>query len=307
MSFGGDESDAGKKIEDLGTSTVDLAKPLIEQASKAGQKAQDFATQFFDTYVKDNLVSLDKELGTALTRNTKLYNEQMALYKNREAEYQGTKDLISSYADTIRNFDAEGDAQRTSALALGDLSQSRQANDEAVQRALATRGINPNSGAGVAGARAVGLNDALARASIMQNERNRAENLGRTLQQSGAEMALRMRDTSGLLGATASTIGQGMALPSTALSATSGAGALPLQGIQTNAQIASGLGTNLYTQGTNLVSKGESMNAEANKDSGSGFGALAGTVVGGLGGFFLGGPAGALQGAQLGAGVGSAF
>jgi hypothetical protein len=65
----------------------------------------------------------------------------MALYKNREAEYQGTKDLISSYADTIRNFDAEGDAQRTSALALGDLSQSRQANDEAVQRALATRGI----------------------------------------------------------------------------------------------------------------------------------------------------------------------
>lgn len=305
MSMGGEESDAGKTTEAMGTGSAKLGKKYIKEGIETSKAANTFAQGFYTDYVKPQVDKMNAAFDEAQANNKTITSQLLTQAADREGTYQQNKDLISNYGDTIRNFNVDQEAGRTTALAVGDLATARAANDQIVARQQGARGINPTSGAAQAGIRQAATSDAIARARIAQQERSRAEALNLQLKQSGASMGMGLANGSmpSLQGASGST-GQGAALPGVAISTANSGAALPVGSLGDLARNQLGAGQGLHAAGLGAVAQGESLNYEANKNNGSGLGAAVGTIVGGVGGFMLGGPAGAQLGASIGGSAG---
>ena len=256
-----------------------ISKAAAANITKYGDQAVSFSDKFFNDYIKPQLAVIQQEQTKGIARADEVYGQQQALFQDREGTYQQFgKPAIGKYFDEVNNFDAEAEAQRRGLTAQGDVVAA-QANAQAqTNRALAARGINPNSGAAINAQSRGDMAGSLVRAQEMARLRNITTQQGMNMRAQAANFGAGLGgQTAGLSAASLQpgVIGSDIATQGTGALA-SGAG-IPMAGLQ------------LASQGQGQIF-GATKSAEASAQSAatqaamqpSGFGEVLGTI-GGLG------------------------
>lgn len=281
MSMGGGAPDVSSENKALGQQALDMAKPLIEQAGKSSQRAEDFGYDFFDKYLKKLSDQMGWSVSNALDKNNQITAGALDQFNRQTDQAKEAAPMIKDWQDTIKNYNAEEDAGRTTALGIGDLTQAETAQKAAAARALRARGIDESSGGGTAGIRDQAMQAALARAGIAQKERARAEALGLQLKQAGANMGMSLQSAPlAALGAASGSVGQGVQIPATGASGLATAAGVPMQGAGLATTTGASLGGNLYNSGMSTITSANNAQAKADSESSAGFGKLVGQVAG---------------------------
>ena len=277
MSIGGSSTDTSGSAR----SAKDTAKTIkIENANldKVSGAAFDFTKNFFDTYITPMIGKVTDATTSALDRNTEIYNlqKQQAADFKKEFDENG-KPLIDLFSKTVQDFSTDEFADTQARLGIGDVRNQQANADQATDRALAARGINPGSPAAIAAKTQTQVPYAVAAASQAARARDLANTQKLNLQASGANLGVTLGQQTTTSGqAAASTVQSGAGIPALNLNAVSGAQQAQYPGYDTAIK---GYGTVLDAAASvNKQAQSDATRAAAQESSG--FGDLIGTAIG---------------------------
>jgi hypothetical protein len=240
--------------------------------------AFDFTKNFFDTYITPMIGKVTDATTSVLDRNTEIYNlqKQQAADFKKEFDENG-KPLIDLFSKTVQDFSTDEFADTQARLGIGDVRNQQANADQATDRALAARGINPGSPAAIAAKTQTAVPYAVAAASQAARARDLANTQKLNLQASGANLGVTLGQQSTTSGqAAASTVQSGAGIPALNLNAVSGAQSAQYPGYDTAIK---GYGTVLdAAAGVNKQAQSDATKAAASESSG--FGDLIGTAIG---------------------------
>jgi hypothetical protein len=297
----------GKKSGDGGAGALAAQAGARADAAAAkiteyGDKAVSFSDDYFEKYVVPQIAVIQSEQAKGIARADEVYGQQQAIFQDREATYQADgKPAIADYFQQVREFDPEAEAQRRGLTMTGDVIAAQANAQGQTNRALAARGLNPNSGAVINAQSRGDLAASLVRAKEMARLRDLTTGQKYDMTAAAAGFGAGLGGNAAALAPAAlkaGVVGTDIGVASTGAIA-SGAG-IPMSGLEIASQGQGQLFSNYTSQQTNATQ----LKAQADANKGSGVGKLVGTVVGGIGGYMLGGPAGALKGASIGSGLG---
>ncbi len=273
------------------------ANAAAAEATELGNQMVSFTDKFYQDYIVPQLAVVQQERNKGIERADQVFNQQQALFQDREGTYQQLgKPAISKYFDMVNEFNPEQEAQRRGIAVMGDITAQQANAQQQTERRLRDRGINASSGDTI---RALGRNDitaAMVKAQEMNRLRNLTTNEGRGLIANAANFGAGLGQMSPELSGQAlqaGVIGSDIATQSTG-TLTAGA-AIPMTGLGAAADIQ----RTLYggNQGAETSALGNAtqarMGIEANaaaaarqkaelKAQDGGAGGLIGTIAGGL-------------------------
>ena len=147
-----------------------------------GREELEFSKQFFNDYVAPLLEVNAEAVRANEARTAQIFDLQFEQAKLQDERYRRLGiPAEDRFYRMVDEYSAPAYAEREAALALGDVKQ-QQANQTAqLNRALAARGINPNSPAAIAAMTDASLYGALASAGAVNRARNAARDLGMAL------------------------------------------------------------------------------------------------------------------------------
>ena len=163
--------------------------PDTSAADAAAAKSAAISEQQFD-YYKTNIAPLAKTQMEDNIKYAKLASDraeegqkfQMDTAKRYDDRFWNVQaPMQDRLVKDAANFDTEGRREEMAGVAMADVENQIGAADEAAQRGLQRRGVNPNSAAALSMSNAVSLNRATARANAGNQVRTaaRAEGYGR--------------------------------------------------------------------------------------------------------------------------------
>lgn len=154
---------------------------------------------FFDDYIQPVISQLGDQVDFAIDNFDNLRETALSWAQTREDVFQtqGVEGLNFFMdrmlgRDTSQYFNEQEYAAREGALAVGDIANQEAIAKETMQRQMAARGVNPNSGVAMAGLQGAGINASLAKAQAWTQARRAAETRGDQLASSAGQMGVQM-------------------------------------------------------------------------------------------------------------------
>jgi hypothetical protein len=285
MSIGG----KSKKVDDGGSAKIrDSAAKVGDEAGRAAldtaSDLSDFTQKFHDDYIAPSLAKLSTATDEAQAANKALLANQQSVAGKTQGLYED-KGLAAQkeFFDRAASFDDKAEGERYAGLAIGDLKNQRVNVEAQMGRRAGAAGVNPTSGAGMAGMREAATGFSLAEAKAANVARLqqllRKDQMVAGAANAGAALG---SQSSQMLAAQNATIGQGAGLPMAQLGAQTEAykpmysGYMGAGGIQSDMYKSSLGGQTASAANITNASIQDSKNAA---ESNSGMGKLAGIAL----------------------------
>ena len=260
--------DSGPKI----TNDPNVAAAAQRQAAVA-ERAQAFSERYYDESVKPLVDRMIQQSQTTQDQQQKLFDVQFPLAQAQANQYmQYGLPAQEKYYQMVQQYSEPEEYERQARTAMGDVTNAQQVQQANLERMLASRGIDPTSGAAVSGAYTNSIMGAAQSAAAANRARDVARQMGMQLTGSAAEFAA---------GRPASNVGvfsQGAGNASNSAFGTAGnaigfsnsGAALPMSGYNMSA--------NVYGQQMGTYGRLAEAQANADAQSSAGFGNMLGSL-----------------------------
>ena len=274
MSMGGADKGTVKFKKDQQA----LAKETQAKLFDISDKLMALSDTFFDDYIQPVISQLGDQVDFAIDNFDNLRETALSWAQTREDIFQ-TQGIagLNAFMDRALNFNEQEYAAREGALAVGDIANQEAIAKDTMQRQLAARGVNANSGAALAGLQGVGINASLAKANAWTQARRAAETRGDQFASAAGQMGLQMAGLSApLLGQAGTYTGMGVDTTNAQLQGLGLGWDTKTGGLRAAGSILSPI---QQQASANTASAVKSI-ADQNAQSAAGFGSLLGKVAG---------------------------
>lgn len=258
----------GSKI----TEDPNVAQAAQRQAAVA-ERAQAFSEQYYSESIKPLVDDMIKSSRRTQERQDALFNIQYPIAQQQAEQY--TKYGLpaqNAYYEMVQKYSAPEEYERQAAEAMGDVTNATQVAQANTNRMLASRGIDPTSGAATSAAYNNSIMSAAAGAAASTRARNAARQLGMQLTASGAEFAAGRSAAN--VGAFAQGAGgaanAGFATSAGAIGAANQGASVPMGGYN--------LASNAYGQQMSTYGNLAQAQAQADASSSAGIGQMVGSL-----------------------------
>lgn len=259
---------SGPKI----TNDPNVGQAAQRQAAVA-ERAQSFSEQYYQESVKPLVEDMIKASRQTQTQQQQLFDVQFPLAQAQADQY--TKYGLPAqeeYYKMVQQYSEPEEYERQAQSAMGDVINRSQAEQGNLNRLLASRGIDPTSGAATAGAYQNQILSAAAGAAASNRARDVARQMGMQLKSGAADFASgRPASNVGMFSSgagNASSASYGAA--NSSIGAANQGAALPMSGYN--------LGANVYGQQMSTYGQLAAAQAQADATSAAGFGQFLGAV-----------------------------
>lgn len=262
------------------TNDPNVGKAAMRQAEVA-ERAQAFSEQYYQESVKPLVDDMIKASQQTQTQQQQLFDLQYPLAQQQAEQY--TKYGLPAqqqYYEMVSKYSAPEEYERQASEAMGDVTNATQVAQANTNRMLASRGIDPTSGAATSAAYNNSIMSAAAGAAASNRARNAARQLGMQLTAGAAEFSAGRPATN--IGAFASGAGNASnsayGTANSAIGAANQGASVPMSGYNMSA--------NVYGQQMSTYGQLAAAQAQADATSSAGFGQM----VGALGAAYMGMP-----------------
>lgn len=301
MSLGGSKGSSVAKGAQEQSS--ELMKGAYTGAEGALGEMNDFAMDFYNTYITPQINSITQAGATGQQRLDDIFGIQSDVQGNREGLYRDVGDpAIRDYMKKASEFSSAAYGEGMASRAIGDVSQQQLNQQGALDRTLGARGISAGSPAAMAARSGMDQNFSLAKAAASSRAREVADKMGLDVSAGAASLGANL----GAKDWTAPMVGTAGAGLDTALKTTGGitaASTIPLSALGTSVDYY----TNKAAQQAKLFGSTTDTYAKEQQSSAGGWGKAIGTALGAAAGTLIGGPAGTTMGGTLGGSLGGAL
>lgn len=260
--------DSGPKI----TNDPNVAAAAQRQAAVA-ERAQAFSEEYYKDSVKPLVDQMISSSRTTQDQQQRLFDIQYPLAQQQAEQY--TKYGLPAqerYYQMVQQYSEPEEYERQARTAMGDVTNQMQLQQANTDRLLASRGIDPTSGAAVSGAYQNQILAAATGAAASNRARDVARQMGMQLTGSAAEFASGRSATN--VGAFAAGAGNasatGFNVASGSIGAANQGAAIPMGGYN--------LSANVYGQQMGTYGRLAEAQANADAQSSAGFGNFLGSL-----------------------------
>lgn len=254
------------------TNDPNVGQAAQRQAAVA-ERAQAFSEQYYQESVKPLVDDMIKASQQTQTQQQQLFDLQYPLAQQQAEQY--TKYGLPAqqqYYEMVSKYSAPEEYERQASEAMGDVTNATQVAQANTNRMLASRGIDPTSGAATSAAYNNSIMSAAAGAAASTRARNAARNMGMQLTAGAAEFSAGRPATN--IGAFASGAGNassaGFGTAAGAIGAANQGASVPMSGYNMSA--------NVYGQQMSTYGQLASAQANADAQSSAGFGQAIGSL-----------------------------
>lgn len=259
---------SGPKI----TNDPNVGRAAMRQAEIA-DRAQRFSEEYYAESVKPLVQDMIKASQQNQSQQQQLFNLQFPLAQAQADQYtQYGLPAQERYYQMVQQYSEPEEYERQAQSAMGDVINRSQVEQANLSRLLASRGIDPTSGAATAGAYQNQILSAAAGAAASNRARDVARQMGMQLKAGAADFASgRPAANIGMFsGGAGNASNASYNTASSSIGAANQGAALPMSGYQ--------MGANVYGQQMSTYGQLASAQAQADAQSSAGFGQFLGAI-----------------------------